>query len=77
MYRSRREWAWDDEAELEYKSKREKLAAKGYVTDDDVCRYFAENGVEGVEPEDVRPIMLDAIVESPFAKVMRSLRADV
>lgn len=73
MYRPRREWAWDDEAEREYKAKREKLAAKGYVTDEDVCRYFAENGAEGVEPQDIRPIMLDTITASPFERVMRAL----
>lgn len=73
MYRPRRQWAWDEDAEREYNAKREKLAAQGYVTDEDVCRYFAENGVDGVEPKDIRPIMLDTITASPFDRVMRSL----
>jgi len=74
MYRPRREWAWDEKAELEYAARRAKLAKKGYVTDEDVCRYFAENGVEGIKPQDVRPIMLDAITEPPLAAALRSLR---
>lgn len=74
MYRAKREWAWDAAAEAEYKAKREKLAAKGYVTDEDVCRYFAEQGVEGIEPKDVRAIFLDSITMSPFERAMRSLR---
>lgn len=74
MYRAQREWAWDEKAEQEYTAKRAKLAEKGYVTDEDVCRYFAENGVEGYEPRDVRPIMLDAITASPFERVLRSLQ---
>lgn len=72
MYRPRREWAWDEAAEQKYKAKREKLAAKGYVSDEDVCRYFAENGVDGLEASDIRPMMLDAITASPFERLMRS-----
>lgn len=74
MCRPRREWAWDDQAEQAYQAKREKLAGKSYVTDDDVCRYFAENGVEGCEPKDIRPTMLDAIMERPLERLLRSLQ---
>lgn len=73
MYRPGREWAWDDQAEQAYQAKRAKLADKGYVTDEDVCRYFAENGVDGCEPKDIRPMMLDAITERPLERLLRSL----
>jgi hypothetical protein len=73
MYRPRREWAWDETAEQQYLEKRAKLAAKGYTTDEDVCRYFAEQGAPGYEPQDIRPIMLDAIVTTPFERVIRAL----
>lgn len=73
MYRARREWAWNDQAEQQYLEKRQKLASQGYVTDDDVCRYFAEHGVEGVEPKDIRPMMLDAITASPLERLLSSL----
>jgi hypothetical protein len=75
MYRPRREWAWDEQAELQYQEKRSKLADQGYVTDEDVCRYFAQNGVEGCEAKDVRPMMLDAITERPLERLLRSLQA--
>ncbi|HCF2990420.1 hypothetical protein OD781_08985 [Pseudomonas aeruginosa] len=74
MYRPKREWAWDEQAEQEYLEKRAKLADKGYVNDEDVCRYFAENGVDGCEPTDIRPMMLDAITASPLERVLRSLQ---
>ena len=74
MFQAKREWTWDEEAECEYRAKREKLTVMGYPTDEDVCRYFAESGVHGVEPNDLRPIMLDTITASPFDRVMRSLR---
>lgn len=32
MYRPRREWAWDEQAEQAYQAKRAALADKGYVT---------------------------------------------
>lgn len=73
MYRPRREWAWDETAEQQYQEKRAKLAAKGYVTDEDVCRYFAEQGAPGYEPQDVRPLMLDSIVATPFERVISAL----
>ncbi len=73
MYRARREWAWNDQAERVYLEKRQKLEAQGYVTDEDVCRYFAENGVEGLEPKDIRPMMLDAITASPLERLLSSL----
>lgn len=73
MYRPRREWAWDETAEQQYVEKRAKLAAKGYVTDEDVCRYFAEQGAPGYEPQDIRPMMLDAIVATPFERVISAL----
>ena len=41
MYRSQRLWAWDEQAKEQYADKRARLAARGYVTDEDVCRYFA------------------------------------
>lgn len=75
MYRPRRQWAWDDKAEKAYQEKRSKLADKGYVTDEDVCRYFAENGVDGCEPRDIRPMLLDAITASPFKRAMLSLES--
>lgn len=71
-YSPRRRWAWNDEHEKAYLEKREKLAAKGYVTDEEVARYFAEQG-EAIRPEDVRAIFLDSISESPLAKVLREL----
>jgi hypothetical protein len=74
MYRPRREWAWDEKAEEEYAAKRARLAEKGYVTDEDVCRYFAEQGAPGYEPQDIRPIMLDAITERPLERLLRSLQ---
>tara|TARA_R110002124_G_scaffold128157_9_gene288593 strand:- start:5216 stop:5440 length:225 start_codon:yes stop_codon:yes gene_type:complete len=73
MYRPLREWAWNEKAEQEYKLKRKAMAGKGYVTDEEVCGFFAENGIENVRPEDVRPMMLDAITTSPFESLMRSL----
>jgi hypothetical protein len=73
MYRPRHEWRWDEDAERQYLEKREKLAAKGYVTDEDVCRYFAEQGAPGYEPQDIRPLMLDAIVTTPLERVLRAL----
>lgn len=73
MYRARREWAWNDQAEQVYQEKRQKLAAQGYATDDDVCRYFAERGVDGCEPQDIRPMMLDAITASPLERLLSSL----
>lgn len=72
-YRPRREWAWDQQALDAYTKKREVLAAKGYESDEDVARYFAENGVSGVRPEDVRAIMLDAVTETPAARALREL----
>lgn len=74
MYRPRREWAWDEKAEEQYAAKRARLAEKGYVTDEDVCRYFAEQGAPGYEPQDIRPIMLDAITERPLERLLRSLQ---
>ena len=41
MYRSQRLWAWDEQAKEQYADKRARLAARGYVTDEDVSRYFA------------------------------------
>jgi hypothetical protein len=73
MYRPRREWAWDETAEQQYVEKRAKLAAKGYVTDEDVCRYFTENGAPGYEPQDIRPLILDAITTTPLERVIRAL----
>lgn len=73
MYRARREWAWNEQAEKVYQEKRQKLAGQGYVTDEDVCRYFAERGVEDCEPKDIRPMMLDAITASPLERVLSSL----
>ena len=73
MYRPTREWAWNDEAEQEYEAKRKRLADKGYVTDEDVVRFFAEQGAAGLEPQDIRPMMLDAICVSSFGRVMREL----
>lgn len=74
MYRPRREWAWDEQAEQAYQAKRVALADKGYVTDEDVCRYFAENGVDDCEPGDIRPMMLDAVTERPLERLLRSLQ---
>lgn len=73
MYRPKREWAWDEKAEEQYRIKRERLAAQGYVTDEDVARFFDEQGVPGLRPQDIRAIMLDSICESPFARVLREL----
>ena len=74
MYRPKREWAWDEKAEQEYRSKREKLSEIGFTTDEEVCRYFTEKGVVGFEPEDIRPMMLDAITSSPLDRLLRSLQ---
>jgi len=73
IYRPKRDWAWDEKAEAEYHIKRERLAAQGYVTDEDVVRYFAEKGVPDIRPQDVRAIMLDSICSTPFELVMREL----
>lgn len=73
MYRPKREWAWDDKAESQYKLKRESLAAKGYVTDEDVARFFEEQGVPGLRSQDIRAIMLDSICTSPLERVLREL----
>ncbi len=73
MYRARREWAWNDQAEHVYQEKRKRLAEKGYSTDEEVCQYFAEQGVEDVEPRDIRPMMLDAITASPLERLLSSL----
>ena len=74
MYRPKREWAWNDEAEKAYQEKRAKLANQGYVTDEDVCRYFAENGVDGCRPEDIRSMMLDAITAT-LERLLRSVQS--
>ncbi len=73
MYRPQREWAWDEKAEETYKAKRARLAEQGYVTDEDVCRYFEENGVPDCEPQDIRPMMLDSITMRPLERLLRSL----
>jgi hypothetical protein len=73
MYRPKREWAWDEKAEQTYKEKRERLAEKGYVTDEDVARYFAEQGAPGLKPRDIRAIMLDSICVSRLGRALREL----
>lgn len=73
MYRPQRQWAWDEQAKEQYATKRARLAARGYVTDEDVCRYFAEHGEPGYEPQDVRAIMLDAITAPPLNQLIRAL----
>jgi hypothetical protein len=73
MYRPIRKWLWDEKAEREYEEKRGRLADKGYVSDEDVCRFFAEQGVQNVEPQDIRPMMLDAITTPPLARLLNSL----
>ncbi|CAM5360379.1 hypothetical protein SSTU70S_05592 [Stutzerimonas stutzeri] len=75
MYRPQRQWAWDEKAKEKYAAKRARLAEKGYVSDEDVCRYFAEQGVPGYEPQDVRAIMLDAITAPPLNQLIRALDA--
>lgn len=72
-YRPRREWAWDEKAEEAYRAKRARMAEKGIVTDEDVCRFFELNGVPDVDPKDVRAIMLDSITASPLERVLSSL----
>lgn len=73
MYRPKREWAWDERAEQQYRIKRERLAERGYASDEEVARYFEEQGVPGLRPQDIRAVMLDAICTSPFERVMREL----
>lgn len=73
MYRPRRQWAWTEETEKQYEAKRAKLATKGYVTDEDVCRYLAEQGSPGYEPQDIRPLFLDAICATPAARALSAL----
>ncbi len=68
MYRTRREWAWNEQADQEYQAKRAQLAVKGYVTDEEVCRFFAVNGFDGCDPKDIRPMMLDAITERSLSE---------
>ena len=73
MYRPIRKWAWDEKAEQAYNAKRAKLAEKGYVTDEQVCQYFIDNGVTDCEPQDIRPMILDAVTERPLESLLRSL----
>jgi|GEM_PF-6256049 len=73
MYRPQRQYAWDASAEKAYEEKRKVLADRGYVTDEDVCLYFAEMGVPNLEPADIRPVILDAVTASPAEKALRSL----
>jgi hypothetical protein len=72
MYRPIRKWAWDEKAEQAYNVKRAKMAEKGYVTDEQVCQYFIERGVE-CEPQDIRPMIMDAVSERPLESLLRSL----
>jgi hypothetical protein len=73
MYRPIRKWAWDEKAEQAYNTKRAKMAEKGYVTDEQVCQYFIDNGVTNCEPQDIRPMILDAVTERPLESLLRSL----
>lgn len=72
MYKPYRKHRWNAESERQVAEKRAKLADQGYVTDEEVCQWFRDQGIE-CEPADVHPMMLDAVSASPFEKVMRAL----
>lgn len=72
MYRPRKQWAWTAKTEQAYQNKRAKLAEQGHVTDEQVCQWFIDQGVD-CTPGDVRPMMLDALAATPFERVIASL----